>query len=41
MAKLFQPLERRRIIVVQLNDFHEFFDSVADADRASITELVI
>ena len=41
MAKLFQPLERRRIIVVQLNDFHEFFDSVADAMRASITELVI
>ncbi|GHJ49044.1 hypothetical protein Cs7R123_63860 [Catellatospora sp. TT07R-123] len=41
LASLRQPLERRRIIVVQLDDFHAFFDRVADAMRAAVDEVVI
>lgn len=34
------PLERRRVIVVQLPNFHAFFDAVADAMRAAVDEVV-
>ncbi len=41
LAKLVQPLARRRVIVVQLAQFHAFFDAVADAMRAAVPEVVI
>ncbi len=41
LAKLGQPLERRRVIVVRLSGFHAFFDAVADAMRAAVEEVVV
>ncbi len=41
LAKLVQPLQRRRVIVVQLAQFHAFFDAVADAMRAAVSEVVV
>lgn len=40
LAGLAQPLERRRVIVVQLAQFHAFFDAVANAMRAAVPEVV-
>lgn len=39
--RLKTPRERRRVIVVQLPNFHAFFDAVADAMRAAIDEVVV
>jgi hypothetical protein len=41
LAKLAQPLTRRRVIVMRLAEFHAFFDAVADAMRAAVPEVVI
>lgn len=41
LAKLAQPLRRRRVIVVRLDRFHAFFNAVADAMRAAVPEVVI
>lgn len=41
LARLFPPLDRRRVIVVQLSAFHDFFDAVADAMRAAVEEVVV
>ncbi|BEL01836.1 hypothetical protein Q0Z83_000270 [Actinoplanes sichuanensis] len=35
------PLQRRRLIVVELTDFHRFFDAVADAMRHAVPEVVL
>ncbi|GAA3952182.1 hypothetical protein [Actinoplanes auranticolor] len=35
------PRERRRVIVVQLSNFHAFFDTVADSMRAAVDEVII
>ncbi|GIE75064.1 hypothetical protein Aph02nite_10140 [Actinoplanes philippinensis] len=35
------PRHRRRFIVVELADFHRFFDSVADAMRRAVAEVVV
>lgn len=35
------PVERKRLLVVQLTDFHGFFDSVADAMRSAVSEIVV
>jgi len=40
MARLAQPRERRRVIVVRLASFNAFFDDVADAMRAAVEEVV-
>ncbi|WP_306359340.1 hypothetical protein [Nocardia sp. CC227C] len=34
------PVARRRLVALRLNDFHGFFDSIADAMRAGICEVV-
>ena len=41
LAKLAQPVQRRRVITVRLDDFGAFFDSVADAMRAAVPEVVV
>lgn len=41
LNQLTTPLERRRVIVVQLPNFHVFFDAVADAMRVAVSEVVI
>ncbi|MFJ1541882.1 hypothetical protein ACIODS_25410 [Micromonospora chalcea] len=41
LAGLAQPLQRRRVIVVQLAQFHAFFNAVADAMRAAVPEVVV
>lgn len=41
LARLTQPLQRRRVIVVQLSQFYAFFDAVADAIRAAVPEVVV
>jgi hypothetical protein len=41
LAKLVQPPQRRRVIVIRLPQFHAFFDAVADAMRAAVSEVVI
>lgn len=41
LARLAQPLERRRVIVVRLIHFQAFFDAVADAMRAAVSEVVV
>ncbi|MEU4238619.1 hypothetical protein [Actinoplanes sp. NPDC026619] len=41
LAQLKQPAQRRRVIVVQLPDFHGFFDAVADAMRAAVDEVIL
>lgn len=40
LAGLAPPVERRRVIVSRLTDFHAFFDAVADAMRAAVPEVV-
>lgn len=41
LAQLKPPIERRRVIIVQLKEFFAFFDAVADAMRVAIPELVV
>ena len=40
LARLAPPIERRRVIVSRLMSFHAFFDTVADAMRAAVPEVV-
>jgi hypothetical protein len=40
LAGLAPSIDRRRVIVARLTDFHTFFDAVADAMRAAIAEVV-
>ena len=40
LAGLALPVERRRVVVCRLADFHAFFDAVADAMRAAVPEVV-
>jgi hypothetical protein len=41
LARLNPPVERRRVIVVRFGAFYQFFDSVADAMRAAVREIVV
>jgi hypothetical protein len=41
LAKLAQPVQRRRVITVRLDDYRTFFDAVADAMRAAVPEVVV
>lgn len=41
LAKLIPPIERRRVIIVRFQEFHKFFDNVADAMRTAVGEIVI
>lgn len=41
LARLVPPVERRRVIIVRFEEFHRFFDGVADAMRAAVEEIVI
>ncbi|WP_143861368.1 hypothetical protein [Nocardia amikacinitolerans] len=40
LRNLKPPVERRRLVALRLNDFHAFFDSIADAMRSGICEVV-
>lgn len=40
LARLEPPAARRRLIALRLNNFHDFFDAVADSMRAAIVEVV-
>jgi hypothetical protein len=40
LARLAPPIERRRVIIARLGDFHAFFDATADAMREAIPEVV-
>jgi hypothetical protein len=40
LARLAPPIERRRVIIARLEEFHPFFDAVADAMRAAVPEVV-
>ena len=39
-ARLAPPIERRRVIIARLEEFHAFFDATADAMRAAVPEVV-
>jgi hypothetical protein len=41
LASLSPPVERRRVLVIALPEFHDFFNGVADAMRAAVGEVVI
>lgn len=41
LARLKPVVNRRRLLALRLNDFHAFFDSVADAMRAAVPEIVV
>ncbi|WP_433521583.1 hypothetical protein ACQPZ2_30315 [Nocardia pseudovaccinii] len=41
LGALKPPLARRRLVALRLVDFHAFFDSIADAMRAGISEVVL
>lgn len=41
LGSLEPPIERRRLIALQLTNFHAFFDSVADAMRAALPEVML
>ncbi|MCA1607681.1 MAG: hypothetical protein LC775_19940 [Acidobacteria bacterium] len=41
LGELEPPVERRRLLALRLANFHAFFDAVADAMRAALTEVVI
>ncbi|MGW5724598.1 hypothetical protein [Nocardia beijingensis] len=41
LRNLKPPIDRRRLVALRLNDFHAFFDSIADAMRAGISEVVV
>jgi hypothetical protein len=41
LASLSPPPDRRRVLVIALADFHDFFDAVADAMRAAVDEVVV
>lgn len=41
LSRLAPPIERRRVVIMQLNDFQAFFDGVADAMRAAVPEVVV
>ena len=40
LAGLAPPIDKRRVIVARLTEFHKFFDDVADAMRAAVAEVV-
>jgi hypothetical protein len=40
LARLAAPREHRRVLLVQLSNFHAFFDDVADAARGSVGALI-
>jgi hypothetical protein len=40
LARLKPPIDRRRVIVMQLDKFHAFFNAIADSMRAAIAEVV-
>jgi hypothetical protein len=40
LARLAPPIERRRVIIARLKEFHTFFDATADAMRAAVPEVV-
>lgn len=40
LARLAAPREQRRVLLVQLSNFHAFFDGVAQAARASVGALI-
>lgn len=40
LARLKPTTSRRRLIALQLSNFHEFFDAVADSMRAAVSEVV-
>ncbi|MFF3087361.1 hypothetical protein ACFVRB_20265 [Streptomyces nojiriensis] len=41
LRDLVPPLDRKRLLAVRLVNFHGFFDSVADAMRNSVAEIVV
>lgn len=41
LARLVPPIERRRLLALRLNDFHSFFDAVADSMRAAVAQVAI
>ena len=41
LASLSPPADRRRVLVIALADFYDFFDGVADAMRAAVDEVVV
>ncbi|GAB3219279.1 hypothetical protein GCM10027447_01760 [Glycomyces halotolerans] len=41
LAALVPPPDRRRLVAVELSDFHGFFDAVADAMRTAVTEVTL
>jgi hypothetical protein len=41
LGRLVPPVERRRLLALQLKDFHGFFDAIADAMRAAVPEVVV
>ena len=41
LARLVPPLERRRLLALRLDDFHAFFDAVADSMRSAVAEVAI
>lgn len=41
LGRLAPPVERRRLLALQLKNFHGFFDAIADAMRAAVSEIVV
>jgi hypothetical protein len=41
LGRLAPPVERRRVLIVRLSDFHGFFDAVSDAMRAAVPEVIL
>jgi hypothetical protein len=41
LARLLPPADRRRLLALRLDDFHAFFDAVADSMRIAVAEIVI
>ena len=41
LASLSPPADRRRVLLIALADFHDFFNAVADAMRAAVDEVVM
>ncbi len=41
LKDLTPPREHKRLLIIRLQDFHGFFDAVADAMREAVTEIVV
>ncbi|MEU0275035.1 hypothetical protein [Streptomyces sp. NPDC006307] len=41
LKELTPPREHKRLLIIRLQDFHGFFDAVADAMREAVTEIVV